>query len=164
MKKFFIVCGLLLYLGSSLLAQQIQVTGTVTDAGDGSTLPGVTVAVKGTTQGTVTDMDGRYEISAASDAILVYSFIGMATREVPVEGRTVIDVALSSDMIGLEEVIVVGYGVQRREATAGSVAVVGENDLRNTPVTSPEKLLQGKVAGLQLNTTSGQPGASSQIR
>ncbi len=164
MKKFFIVCGFLLFLGSTLLGQQIRVTGTVTDASDGSTLPGVTVAVRGTTQGTVTDMDGRYEIAASSDAVLVFTFIGMATREVNVGGRSVIDVALQSDMVGLEEVVVVGYGVQRREAATGSVTVVGEQDLRNMPTASPERLLQGKVAGLQLNATTGQPGARSQVR
>jgi len=164
MKNFLILCGLLLFMGSSLFGQQIRVTGTVVDANDGSTLPGVTVMVKGTTQGTVTDMEGRYELTTASDAVLVFSFIGMLTREVSVDGRSVIDVSMQADMVGLEEVVVVGYGVQRREAATGAVSVVGEQDLRNMPVTSPERLLQGKVAGLQLNATTGQPGSSTQVR
>lgn len=164
MKNFLIVCGLLLFLGSNLFGQQIRVTGTVVDANDRTTLPGVSVFVKGTTQGTVTDMNGRYELTVASDAVLVFSFIGMSSREVNVGGRSVIDVSLQTDMVGLDEVVVVGYGVQRREAATGSVSVVGEQDLRNMPVTSPERLLQGKVAGLQLNSVTGQPGSATQIR
>lgn len=164
MKKFFIIYGIILFVSASLFGQDIRITGTVTDAANGETIPGASVVVKGTTQGSITDIDGRYEITTSSNAVLVFSFVGMKTKEVSVGGKTVINVTLESDMVGLEEVVVVGYGVQRREATTGAVSVVSEKDLRNIPVTSPEKLLQGQVAGLQLNSVSGAPGAATQIR
>ncbi|TVQ17386.1 MAG: TonB-dependent receptor [Bacteroidetes bacterium] len=162
MKKFFILCGLLLFVGSTLFGQQIRVTGTVTDASDGNTLPGVTVAVRGTTQGTVTDMNGRYELNAASDAVLVYSFIGMATREVRVDGRSIIDVALQADMVGLEEVIVIGYGTARRETFTGSASTVGSDKIELMPITSVDKALQGAMPGVSVTSSSGQPGSNSQ--
>jgi len=163
-RKLFV--GLLLPLVFALqaLGQDIRVRGVVTDASDGTTLPGVTVMVRGTTQGTLTDLEGRYELQVAPTAVLMFSFVGMATQEVAVQNRTVINVALSGDVIGLDEVMVVAYGIQRREAATGAVAVLREDDIRNTPVTSPERLLQGKVAGLQMQSVTGQPGAASQIR
>ena len=98
---------LLLAFGIQTFGQTLRVTGTVTDAGDGSTLPGVTVLVQGTTIGTVTDINGRYEINAAADATLLFSFIGMTTLEVPVQGRNVINVTLETAMTALGEVVVV---------------------------------------------------------
>ena len=164
MKRVFILMGLLLFVGSSLFGQQIQVSGTVTDAADGATLPGVTIQVQGTTIGTVTDINGRYELSTPADGTLIFSFIGMTTRQIPVDGRNVINVALESAVVGLEEVVVVAYGQQRREAATGAIATVSGDQIRNMPATSPEKLLQGQVAGMQIQSVSGQPGAASQVR
>lgn len=98
MKRIILLFGVMLFTGASLLAQTVRVTGTVTDQTDGTTLPGVTVAVRGTTQGTLTDLSGNYEIQVASDATLVFSFVGMTTQEIPVDGRNVINVALAPDI------------------------------------------------------------------
>jgi TonB-linked SusC/RagA family outer membrane protein len=163
-RKFFVGLFLLSVFAMQALGQDIRVRGVVTDASDGTTLPGVTVMVKGTTQGTLTDISGQYELSVAPNATLVFSFVGMTTQEIPVNNRNVINVALAREMVGLDEFVVVAYGIQRREASTGAVSVLREEDLRNTPVSSPERLLQGKVAGLQMQSTTGQPGASSQVR
>lgn len=160
----FIGFLLLIVFGIQAFGQVRAISGTVTDAADGSTMPGVTVMVKGTTIGTITDINGRYEISAAGDAVLVFSFIGMRTLEIPVDNRTVVNAAMETEIVGLDEVLVVAYGIQRREASTGSVAVLREDEMRNTPVSSPERLLQGRIAGLQMQSISGQPGANTQIR
>lgn len=104
---------LLMAFGTHVLGQELTITGTVTDASDDATLPGVTVLVEGTTRGTVTDVDGRYEIRADADDVLVFSFIGMTTREIPVDGRSLINVAMEAEVTALGEVVVVGYGTAR---------------------------------------------------
>lgn len=164
MKRFFIFMGMLLFVGSTLFGQQIRVSGTVTDAADGATLPGVTVMVAGTTVGTVTDINGRYEIAAASDASLVFSFIGMRTQQVPVDGRSVINVALEAEMVGLEEVIVIAYGTVRRESFTGVADVISSEKLERRQVSNISKALEGVSPGVQVTSGGGQPGASAQIR
>ena len=163
--KRILVAGILSFvlLSSSLFAQTIRVTGTVTDARDGSTLPGVSVLIKGTTMGSVTDFNGQYELSAPADATLVFSFVGYASREIAVEGRTVINVALESALVGLEEVVVVGYGTQRREAVTGSVGIVGSQQIEQIPIASFDQILQGQTAGVSAIASSGRPGAGSTI-
>lgn len=156
---------LLLTLASQVYGQGITVTGTVTDANDGTSLPGVTVAVKGTTQGTITDINGRYEINTSADAVLVFSFIGMETTEVEVGGRNVIDVALQSGMQALSEVVVVGYGTAREVGTViGSISTVGSAELASRPAGNAMDALQGRVAGLQVYTSSGEPSQTSSMR
>lgn len=164
MKRFLIICGLLLYLGTSLYAQQVTVRGTVTDAANNETIPGVSIVVKGTTQGAVTDINGRYEITTSADAVLVFSFVGMTTKEVPVDGRTVIDVTLQSELTALDEVIVVAYGSVRRESFTGSASVVQSEQIDRIPITSIEQALSGASAGVQVGTLSGQPGSFVQLR
>ena len=144
--------------------QVISVTGKVTDS-TGQPLPGVTVIEKGTTNGSITDFDGNYElrdISAAST--LVFSFVGMESQEVAVEGRTKINIVLQEQTIGLEEVVAIGYGVQRREAVTGSVASVGGEELREIPSSNITQALQGRMPGVEFAQTSSRPGASMQIR
>lgn len=156
---------LLVTLASQVYGQGITVTGTVTDANDGSSLPGVTVAVKGTTQGTVTNIDGVYELTTTDDAVLVFSFIGMESQEVPVDGRTVIDVVLESGMQSLSEVVVVGYGTAREVGTViGSISKVGAAELSSRPAGNAMDALQGKVAGLQVYTSTGEPSQTSSMR
>ena len=156
---------LLLLLGGQAFGQTIRVTGTVTDAKDGNTLPGVTVAVKGTTQGTVTNIDGRYELNTTGDATLVFSFIGMKTQEIPVEGRNVINVAMESDIQALSEVVVIGYGTARSVGTVvGSISTVSAAELESKPVANVWDAMQGRVAGLQVFTSSGEPSQISSIR
>ena len=164
MKRVFILFGMLLFVGSTLFGQQITVTGTVTDAAEGETLPGVTIQVQGTTVGTVTDMDGNYEITAPADGTLVFSFVGMVTREVPVEGRNVIDVALESDAVGLEEVLVVAYGTTTRESFTGVADVVGSDRIERRAVSDVSRALEGTSPGIQVTSGGGQPGEGQQIR
>jgi TonB-linked SusC/RagA family outer membrane protein len=157
---FFVLCGFLL----SSAAQQKVITGTVTSSEDGLGIPGATVQVKGTTLGVTTDMDGHYSIQASEGQILVFRFTGQKTQEITVGTDNKIDVVLQSDLLNLDEVIVVAYGVQKREAKTGSVGEVKSSDIQDIPETSIEKMLSGKVAGVQVTATSGQPGASTQIR
>ncbi|MCU0459775.1 MAG: TonB-dependent receptor plug domain-containing protein [Bacteroidales bacterium] len=157
---FFVLCGFLLVASG----QQKTVTGKVTSAEDGLGIPGVTVQVKGTTLGVITDIDGIYSIQASQGQILVYRFTGQKSQEATVTASNTIDIVMQPDLLNLEEVIVVAYGVQKREASTGSVGEVKSADIQNIPETSIEKMLTGKVAGVQVTATSGQPGASTQIR
>ena len=165
MKRFTILLTFLAFVFSGIYAQTTQITGIVTGAEDGKPLPGVSVVVKETTIGTVTDFNGEYTLSVPADAdILVFSFIGMATKEVPIDNRTSIDVELASDVVGLEEVLVVAYGVTTREGKTGSITQVETQTLAETPVVSIDKALSGKVPGLMVSTSGGQPGSNSSIR
>ncbi len=155
----------LLFSGAGLSAQSVQVTGTVTDQTDGTTLPGVTVMVQGTTTGAVTGMDGEYSLTVPSaDAVLVFSFVGMQTLEVDVEGRSVINVMMSPAVFGLEEVLVVAYGTASRQSITGGVSVVEASDIERRPLTSVTSALEGLSAGVQVNNTYGEPGSSPAIR
>ncbi|HET6569647.1 MAG TPA: SusC/RagA family TonB-linked outer membrane protein, partial [Rhodothermales bacterium] len=167
--RYFVTRGLLsialTFLCVGLAFGQQTVTGTVTDAGTSDPMPGVSVVVKGTTTGTITDFDGNYSLSVPSDAaILVYTFIGYETHEEPVMGRTTIDVALNEDITALQDVVVVGYGEQRREAVTGSVATVDAEDALQGLVTAPTEMLQGRVPGVNVIQSSGEPGAGVSIR
>ncbi len=164
MKRVFILFGMLLFAGTTLFGQQITVTGTVTDAMDGETLPGVTIQVQGTEVGTVTDMDGNYEVSAPADGTLVFSFVGMETREEPVDGREVIDVALESDAVGLEEVLVVAYGTATRESFTGVADVVDSDRIERRAVSNVSRALEGTSPGVQVTSGGGQPGSGQEIR
>lgn len=164
MKKIKTFLSLLLLMVCSVSwGQNITITGKVTDASDGSPLPGAAVVIKGVAVGQTTDLDGLYSISAPSDAILVFSFIGMNTLEVPVNGRSVIDVALESSNV-LDEVVVTAMGISRQEKTLGYSATTVKSDeiaaSRNTNVTSA---LQGKVAGVTVQSTSNDPGATNSV-
>ena len=164
MKKCLVLLSCLLFMGGSLFGQQITVTGTVTSATDGESLPGVTVQVQGTTQGTVTDMDGEYSLPVAPDAVLIFSFIGMDTQEVPVEGREVINVAMEASMVDIEEFVVVGYGVQRKREVTGSITSVQGDDIARIAAPSFDAALAGRSSGVQVTTTSGVLGAAPRIR
>ena len=138
--------------------QQSSVSGTVTDVA-GQPLPGVTVIVKGTTRGTVTNSNGAYNISQISgDAVLVFSFVGMHTQEVVVGNQTNINITMELESIGLEEVVAVGYGVQRRETMTGSVVNIGGDMLTEIPTPNVAATLSGKLPGLTVNQRSGEPG------
>jgi TonB-linked SusC/RagA family outer membrane protein len=145
------------------MAQQVKVTGKVTSVETGETLPGVTIVVKGTTTGVATDLDGSYSIEVPSTATLVISFVGMETQEIPVQGRTVINVSMATSASMLDEVVVVGYGSAKRLDLTGSITTVKAKDLAYQAVSNPAQALQGKVAGVQV-TNSGSPGSSPVIR
>jgi iron complex outermembrane receptor protein len=128
-------------------------------------VPGVNVVVKGTTQGAQTDFDGNYSIDDVSnDATLVFSYIGYQTREVGVNGRSTINVTLEEDIEALSEVVVIGYGTTTVQDATGAVAAVTSEDFNQGVISSPEQLIQGKTAGVQITQTSGQPGAGIEIR
>ncbi|WP_462319247.1 carboxypeptidase-like regulatory domain-containing protein, partial [Marinilabilia sp.] len=136
--------------------EEITVRGTVTDS-ENLGIPGVSVVIEGTSQGTITDMDGNYNISVPSDATLVFSFVGMETVTVTVDGRNVIDVNMTSSMVDLEEVVVVGYGSLPVKDLTSSITTVKSDDLAKTPSSNAMQALQGKVAGMQV-VSSGAPG------
>lgn len=144
---------------------QIRVTGTATDAATRETLPFITIQLKGTSQGTTTDMDGKYAIDVPRrDVTLVYSYIGYKTLEIVVGTQTTINVALQEDVEVLDEVVVVGYGVQNRRDVTGSIAKVDGSDLMTIPASSFDAALQGRAAGVQVTQTSGLAGAGAAIR
>ncbi|MEN8118312.1 MAG: TonB-dependent receptor [Bacteroidota bacterium] len=144
-------------------AQQTSISGKVIDEA-GEPLPGVTVLVKGTTTGTVTNMDGNYTITnIQDDAVLQYSFVGMLTQEIEVGTQTTIDVTMQIDAIGIEEVITVGYGTQKKVNLTGSVSSVSGAELVKRPSANVANLLQGKVAGLSVTQASGQPGKDGAV-
>lgn len=162
-KLFF--SAILALLTVSLSAQNVKVSGTVTDASNGDPVIGVAVQLKGSTSTyTLTDSFGAYSISVPSNATLTVSCMGYVMAEVSVGGRQTVDIALNPDSQLLEETIVVAYGTAKREAVTGSVSSVKGQGLAEVPVTSVDKMLSGKLAGVQISMTSGQPGASSQIR
>jgi TonB-dependent SusC/RagA subfamily outer membrane receptor len=145
--------------------QPITVTGKVTSAEDGEALPGVNVIVKGTSTGAVTDMEGKYRITAPNDNdILVFSFIGFTKQEIAINGRTSINVALEVDVQSLSEVIVVGYGAVKKSDLTGSVSSVKMEDLKGIPLTSIDQGLGGRASGVMVTQTSGMPGAVASIR
>jgi TonB-linked SusC/RagA family outer membrane protein len=165
MKRLLVLFAFLVSGSVMLYSQGVQITGTVTDAENGEALPGVSVVVKGTTIGTVTDFEGNYSISVpSSDDLLVLSFVGMETQTIAVGNSTTIDVLMTVDAIKMDEVVVIGYGTSTREANTGAVTILGEETLQDIPELSFDKMLAGKAAGVQVTSTSGQPGASSQIR
>jgi TonB-linked SusC/RagA family outer membrane protein len=149
----------------ALVAQQTSVSGTVLSGVDGLPLIGASVVAKGSTVGTITDLDGKFRLSVPeSTTSLVFSYVGMKTSEVLMAGQTTFNVTLQADVLGLEEVVVVAYGVQKKEAKTGSVAVVSNEALQDIPETSVDKMLSGKVAGVVISATSGQPGSNSEVR
>ncbi len=163
MKKIIYVILFALF-STGVIAQEIALKGVVTSADDGQPLPGVSVVVKGTTNGTVTNFDGIYQISVPENAILQFSFIGMKSQEIPVDGQTEINVVLETETTGLDEVVVIGYGTQRREDVTGAVSMVNAETIENIKPVKVEQALQGTMAGVNVTTQSGSPGAGLDIR
>ena len=144
--------------------QQQPVTGKVTDE-DGNPLPGVNIVIKGTGSGTITGVNGNYSLEVEdSDAVLVFSSIGFISQEIPVGNQTEIDVTLNVDVIGLEEVVTIAYGTQKKVNLSGSVASVQADELKNLSVKSASEAIQGRVAGIQVIRSSGAPGAGTTLR
>lgn len=137
----------------------ITVSGTVKDASTQQPLPGVNVIVKGTTNGTTTDSDGRYSLSVSEeDAVLIFSFIGYITQEVPVDGHTEINIALSEHITALDEVVVVAYGTQKKTSTTAAVSTLRFDEVKNVPVANLTNSLNGRLAGVIAAQNSGAPG------
>lgn len=166
MKKLLISALVLFLVGNNTIAQTQTVTGTVISAEDDLPLPGVNVRIKGTTTGTVTDLDGRYTIQGDANQVLVFSYIGFDTQELAIGNRSTVDVVLELDSKTLGEVVVVGYGTQSRRDLTGSVGSVSGEDINRMPVASLDGAMQGRAAGVFVQSPSGTPGAgiAMQIR
>ena len=163
--KSIILLILILSGSTFVFGQNRAVTGKVTASDTGETLPTATVAVKGSTRGVLTDMNGNYRIEIlAGDAVLKFSFVGYEPQEVEIGNSAVINVALKLKNSTLEEVIVIGYGTVRKSDLTGAVSSVKPKDLVKITSVNPEQNLQGKVAGVQVTSTSGAPGASPVVR
>jgi len=140
------------------------ISGIVTDATDNSPLPGVNVLVKGTSSGTITDVNGAYRLTVPDDAqTLVFSFVGYHSEEVAINNQNSINVQLTPDIQSLEEVVVVGYGTRKKRDVIGSVASVSGEELKQVPLPSFDAALQGMAAGVQVQNTSGVPGAPTRV-
>jgi TonB-linked SusC/RagA family outer membrane protein len=165
MKRIFTISGLMLLLLFSIdaaFAQNVTVKGKITDAATGEALIGVSVQEKGTTNGAQTDVNGLYSIKAAKNAILTFTYIGYATKSVPLNGQTALNITLQAQANELAQVVVVGYGTQRKLDVTGSVASVKGSDIAKQASVNPLSGLQGKVAGVQI-TNSGSPGSSPSV-
>lgn len=162
MKKLKLLLQFCLFSFAAITWAQDNISGVVTDE-FGQPLPGSTVQIKGTNNGTTTDFDGNYSISANSTNILVVSYLGYSTLEVPINGQTTINVQLKEDATQLDDVVVVGYGTQRRSDITGSISSVKSDDFNQGVVTNPGELLQGKMAGVNITSNSGEPGASQNV-
>ncbi|PIF05603.1 MAG: SusC/RagA family protein [Draconibacterium sp.] len=165
MKKITLFFSILIFMGTMLVnAQTKLITGNVKSAQDGQSIPGVSVSVKGTTLGTITDINGNYQLNVPNDAqTLIFSFVGMKTIELPID-RTIIDAAMENDVLGLEEVMVVAYGTAKKESLTGSAAVIDDKMIESRSVSSVAQILTGSTTGIQTSSGSGQPGSSPSIR
>lgn len=154
---------LFFFCSGALLHAQTKVSGVVSDA-KGLTLPGVNVTIKGTNEGVVTNIDGKYEITVPAKTTLVFSFIGFTTQEIAVNGTTTINVKLAESSNSLDEVVVIGYGSQLKKDLNGSISSIKAKDIENLKQVSVDQMLQGKVAGVSVTNGSGQPGAAASVR
>ncbi|MFB5944461.1 SusC/RagA family TonB-linked outer membrane protein [Albibacterium profundi] len=160
----FMLLGLL-FSALGLSAQSLQVSGRVIGATDNNPIPGVTVSVKGGTTSTSTDADGQYSLTiSATEVVLEFRQLGMMTEEVAVNSSGVYNVSLRQDLTELEQVVVVGYGTQKKSVVTGAISSVKAADLESMPVTRIEQSLQGRTSGLTIASNSGQPGSAATIR
>ncbi len=157
---FLLVLSLISF---TAFAQTTTVTGNVSD--ETGPLPGVSIVLKGTSNGVVTDFDGNYAINnVPPDGVLVFSYVGFKTREIPVKDRTEININMETDVSSLDEVVVVGYGTMKRSDVTGAVVSVSSQSIEESVPTTIDQVLQGRAAGVQIQQNSGAPGASSSIR
>ena len=145
-------------------AQEVALTGILTDASDGSSIPGVTVVIKGTTTGTVTDIDGKYSLKVKKGDILVFSFVGYTSQEITFTDQKTLNVALATGVKSLNELVVIGYGTVKRQDATGSVATLGSKDFNQGNISSPQQAIIGKIPGVQVTTLGGTPGGDAVIR
>ncbi|GAB3651029.1 TonB-dependent receptor [Echinicola sediminis] len=166
MMKNVLLLGLTLLLTVTVTyGQGPTIRGTVTSGEDGSPVPGASVLVKGTTKGVATDLDGAYSITlSAGQDTLVFSFVGMMSKEVSVGNQSIVDVELEPDVSSLTEVIVTGYLPETRDRLSGAIGTVSSKEIEDIPVASFDQILQGRSPGLYVTAGSGQPGASARVR
>jgi len=164
LRKLFLIVFALLNAGI-MLAQNQKVTGTIIDGETGQSIPGATVLESGTLNGTTSDIDGKYVITVAGpSSILEFSFIGYEPQQVPVNSQAVINITLKVEVTNLSEIVVIGYGTQKKKVVTGAIASVNSEEITATPVLRVEQAMQGRTAGVQVTNLSGQPGEAPTIR
>ena len=163
-KKLFFILLLLLNFINLVTAQNVNVKGTVIDKTSGSPMPYVNVMVKGTTIGTITGNNGTFNLSSSNTGILVFSFIGYKTVEIPFKNGEIINIEMDTDALNLDEVVMVAYGAVKKTSLTGSVSSVGASSIEKRPVTNALAALSGTTPGLQVNTSYGQPGYDPELR
>ena len=161
--KLSVIAIILVASIGTTYAQSRTVTGKVTDS-NGEGLIGVNVLIKGTLTGTATDIEGKYSVEATDTDVLVFSYVGFATQEIPVGAQAVIDVVLEEDYGELDEVVVIGYGTTKKSDLTGSVAAIDTKDFNKGQINTPQQLLTGRVAGLSVTPGDGEPGGGATIR
>jgi len=162
LKLFWMLAFLLLTIAG--YAQQKTISGKVTDASNGEPLPGVTVVVVGTTVGTITNFDGDYSLKVDAGQTVSFSFIGFESQRVLIGNQNVINISLEMSTEALGEVLVIGYGTTKKEDATGSVQAVSTDDFNRGAITSPQELVSGKIAGVQITNGGGAPGEGATIR
>lgn len=164
MRKLYAIVLAVLSCSLHVFGQDITITGKVTDSNDGLELPGVTVQIKDTDRGTITNFEGVFTLDAPSDATLIFSYLGYQTQEIAVGNQNTIDVALEEESEVLDEVVVIGYGVVEKGDVTGAVKSVDEAEFNKGVIAAPDQLLNGKVAGVQVVNNSGEPGGQATVR
>lgn len=159
-----LILMLSLLLGNFAMAQQSVLTGKVTDSSSGESLPGVSIVVKGTTNGTITNIDGNFTLGVKKGDVIQFSFVGYKTQEIVADGQKNLRIALAVDNAELEEVVVIGYGQVKKSDATGAVSTVSSKDFNKGAITSPQDLLVGKSAGTVITSSGGAPGSGSTIR
>jgi TonB-dependent SusC/RagA subfamily outer membrane receptor len=164
--RFILLLATCMILGLSSFAQQTRtVTGVVKSQSDQVTIPGVSVLVKGTQRGTVTDLDGSFSVQASDGDVLVISFVGYETKEVAIQnGTSQLEITLNSSLSDLNEVVVIGYGSQRKSDLTGAVSAVKGEVLQERPAASLNQALAGRLTGVNVSVNSGRPGGRANIR
>jgi len=163
-QKTISLFAFMLFFTAIASAQSIEVRGTVIDIENQESLPGVSIIVKGTTQGVTTNMDGEYTLKVGqADAVLIFSFIGYQPQEVPVNGQTTINVSMKSSTSDLDEVMVIAYGTTKKSNLTGSAVALDSEELKDVFVSNVASMLQGKIAGVYSSAGSGQPGSTTEI-
>ncbi len=158
-----LLTAFMMMMSLGVWAQDKQITGKVKDA-KGVAMPGVSIAVKGSSKGTNSDADGNYKLSVPDKAVIVFSFVGYETQEVQVGNRSVVDVALTESSQSLNEVVVIGYGTVKKKDLTGAVNAIGSKDFNKGVIISPEQLMQGRVPGVAITQGNGEPGGPINIR
>ena len=168
MKKLYLFVKMTLALPAFVLTLNAQsqniVTGKVTSMDDASGLPGVNIMIKGTSTGTTSDIGGNYSLEVPAEAILVFSSVGYVSEEIAVGNQSIIDMVMTPDITALEEIVVIGYGSQTKRSVTGAIASLDSKALEQQPLTTLEEGFQGKLSGVQVLPSTGQPGAGSSIR
>jgi TonB-linked SusC/RagA family outer membrane protein len=157
--------GMVLFITNPFIAQNLNITGTITSSEDGAPIPGCSIVVKGIQTGTISDFDGNFSIVMPSgSSILVFRYLGFESKEVSVASNTVLNIVLSPDAMALDEIVVIGYGTARKSDLTGSVSSVSSSDFEKQPLTKIDQALQGRSAGVQVTQSSGAPGSGFKIR